>query len=337
MRVLPPRLFLLALLALTLLGLAACAGPGEPPSTPGSPAAGSEFLKLEIGYPALRIALPVFVAQEQGMFRRHGLEVSLKRFETAQPMIDALAAGQLQVAGYAALPISYAAQARSQVPFLYLTEMLEDEGHPFSFLLVGKDSQVARLADLAGKRVGILPTLAYRVWLEELLEKEGVKGVRIENVAPPLQGQALATGQVAALFTNDPVATTLLRKGGAKLLGDGAPIPSLMGSPFLFGSFNVRRDYAERNPEVVRRLQAALDEAVTFVMQNPREAKKAMAPYVAPEQREFVEFYADGLYRATAETKEEDFQAMSRRYAEQGILKAPLDLAGLVVTGPPAK
>lgn len=325
-----PALLLLA----ALLGLAACGTPPSPPAPPspaasGAPSPSGDLLPLEVGYPALRIALPVFVAQEQGLFQKHGLAVTLKRFETAQPMIDALAGGQLQVAGYAALPISYAAQERSGVPFLYLTGMFEDEAHPFTFLIVKKDSPMKALADLAGKRIGILPTLAYKVWLESVLAAEGVPGVQIENVAPPLQGQALAGGKVDALFANDPVATTVVQKGVGRLLVEGALVPKHLGSPFLFGSFNVRQDWADAHPEELKRLRAALDEAVTRVMANPKEAKAAMAPYVAEEQREFVGFYADGLYRTTGEMKEADFQKMADEYAKRGLLKKALDMKGL--------
>ena len=39
--------------------------------------------KVTIGYPVLRIALPVFVAKEKGFFDKQGLNVELKGYDTA--------------------------------------------------------------------------------------------------------------------------------------------------------------------------------------------------------------------------------------------------------------
>src|SRR5208283_1233650 len=56
--------------------------------------------RLMIGVSTLRISLPVFVAAEHGLFAKHGLDVELRRFETAQPLADELAAGRLDAGGY---------------------------------------------------------------------------------------------------------------------------------------------------------------------------------------------------------------------------------------------
>lgn len=62
------------------------------------------FPEVTIGYSQLRISLPIFVAAERGLFAKHGLAVTLRPYDTAQPMVQALAEGKLDLAGYSALP-----------------------------------------------------------------------------------------------------------------------------------------------------------------------------------------------------------------------------------------
>ena len=61
--------------------------------------------RIMIGVSTLRISLPVFVAAEQKLFAKHGLDVELRRFDTAQPLADELNAGRLDAGGYLAFPI----------------------------------------------------------------------------------------------------------------------------------------------------------------------------------------------------------------------------------------
>jgi len=87
-------------------------------------------------------------------------------------------------------------------------------------------------ASPAGVRcVGILPTAAYRGWLEAILRHYGLRPdeVSIVPLAPPLEVDALAGGGVAAHFTSDPMATAALARGIASVvptLGPTSTSPS---------------------------------------------------------------------------------------------------------------
>ena len=53
--------------------------------------------EITIGYSALSISLPVFVAQEKGYFTEEGLNIKLERFDTAQPLMTSLIAGNVKL------------------------------------------------------------------------------------------------------------------------------------------------------------------------------------------------------------------------------------------------
>lgn len=302
-----------------------------------SPVAAASGEELTIGYSRLRISLPIFIAEERGIFRKHGVRVRLRMYDTAQPMMQALVEGNLDVAGYTALPITYGAMARSGSQLLFLTALVEDQQHRLSYLLrrktpAGAQPAIRSIADLRGKTIGILPTIAYRAWMEAILKENGVNPgeVTLIQIEPLLQAQTLAAGGVDALFTNDPAATAALANSVAELITDFVEVPRFLGEPFLFGSFNVRKAWADAHPDQLRRLIAALDEAVALVNREPATARLAMRPYLSDVFKSHVERYPDARYLSTAEISEEAFAAASRQYATMGIIPRPVSLAGLV-------
>src|SRR4051812_31419489 len=129
------------------------------PSIVGNAASRSQQTHLEIGYSALRISLPIFVAQERGIFAKHGLVVQLRRYDTAQPLMQALAEKKIDLGGYTALPISYSAIIRSHEKLVFITAMIEDHDHRISYLLRKKTPNgglplIKSIADLRGRRIG---------------------------------------------------------------------------------------------------------------------------------------------------------------------------------------
>ncbi len=299
--------------------------------------------EVDIGYSRLRISLPVFVAKERGIFEKHGIQANLRVYDTAQPLMQALVEGQVDIAGYTALPITFNGMLRSNKELYFVTTMVEDQDHRISYLLrpatqPGQSPELNAVSDLKGKTIGILPTIAYRAWLEVILRQNGLdpdKDVTIQQVAPAQQPLTLKSGGVDALFTNDPAATSAIESGVAELLTDAVHCPKHIKDPFPFGSFNVSKHWADQNPELFRRLVAALDEAVTYVNQNPAAAKQAMIPYLPEPFRPHVAKYPDAKYLTTTESSVATFQAIAADYLKMGIIKQPLDLASLIVEGRP--
>ena len=284
---------------------------------------------VKIGYNQLRISLPVFVAQEKGFFQKNNLNVELEMFDTAQPMVDALCGGKIDVAGYSAFPIVFNAQLRSKKELYYSTVLMEDDAHPLSMFVVKKDSPIKTISDLKGKNIGILPTFAYKVWLELILQKNGIKpeDVTIIQVAPAMTPSALESKNIDVAFTNDPAVTTCIQKGIGRLLFPEAMVPKYMWSPFPFASFNMTREFVDKNPDTARKILRSLDEAIDFINTNQQEAKKIMADFIPEVQRPFVEHYPDAFFKKSTEFSVQDLLKIEEAYRDQGIIKDKLDLS----------
>lgn len=330
------KTLLFTLLFFGLLILVQCTSPASNPQE--TTKKQENLTDLEIGYSRLRISLPVFVAQEKGFFEKHGIRASLNMYETAQPLMQALVAGQINAAGYTALPITFNGMIRSKKDLYFITTMVEDDQHRISYLIrpqsqEGNPPVINSIKDLAGKRIGILPTIAYKAWLEEILRKNGIdpkKDVVIQQISPTQQGQALKSGGVDALFTNDPAATSIIKLGIGELVSDEVEVPQNIQNPFPFGSFNVDKVWADENSEDYQNLVSALDEAVAYINTHPNESKKMMIPYLPEVFKEHVAHYPNALYWNTKQSKIETYQDVSDLYFSIGIIPEAINLDGLV-------
>lgn len=325
--------FLVSILIIAAAAVAGCRE-GQPPSH-------GQKGKITVGYSRLRISLPVFVAKEQGLFEKHGLNVTLLMYDTAQPLMQALVEGRIDLGGFTALPITYNGMLRTGTELLFLTTLIEDQDHRISYLLrrvpaPGEEPTIKAITDLKGMSIGILPTIAYKAWIGEILRQEGLdpdRDVRIRPIAPALQALNLQSGGVQALFTNDPAATSTIEAGiGELVLPTTVEVPYYIESPFAFGSFNVRKDWALANTETYLRLVRALNEAVIFVNENPQKAKQAMKPYLPDDFKKHVDKYPDARYLPTNESSPTQFQEMADRYLKMGIIPAALDVSSLIET-----
>ena len=291
-----------------------------------------ESNEIVIGYPTLRIALPVFVAQEMGYFKEQELNISLKSYETAQPMMDALVSGKINIGGFCALPITFGAMARSKTPLLFFGGMYENDKHPISILIVKDSLKIKTIKDLEGKRIGILPTRAYEVWLQQILISNDIdpNNVIIRQVAPNLQADAISSGSVDALFTNDPAATITLSLGLGVPFSSEALVPKFSGfNPFYFGSFNIRKDYAEAHPDIVKKIAIALDKAMVYINQNPDEAKLAMKKYLPEPHQKFVVNFPNAFYKTCSEVSNKDLESMKNYYLNLQVLPMDIDIINL--------
>lgn len=278
--------------------------------------------RVRVGVSLLRISLPVFVAESRGLFRRRGLSVEVKTYETAQPLADEVTDGRLDAGGYVAWPIVFLAARRGQEPPRTATAIVEDAGHRLSYVLARRGSGLRFPHDVRGRRVGILPTVAYRKWLEAMLSAAGVElhDVTIIPVAPLLQRQMLASGGVDLLFTNDPMATAMLGGGVAEVADPEPACPRLLGDPFAFGTFALSARFVRERPAVARLLVEALDESIALVRADPPAARRDMLPFLRPQEQAWADQYPDTRYLASTETTEEEFQSEVLRELRLGIL-----------------
>lgn len=302
----------------------------------------SALANVPIGYSRLSISLPVFIAQDKGFFKKNGINAQLQRYDDGGILGQALVEGKVDLGGYSATPILFNGSLRTGRQFLYVTTQLEDESHRVSYLLrpktaPGQQPEIKSIADLKGKRVGILPTAAYKLTLEALLRKNGVNpsSVTIQQVEPALQPQLLKSKGIDALYTVTPPGVAAIATGAGELIGTRSPAPELFGKPFPFSQFVISKDWAAKNPGLTKQIVKALDQAIVYINSNPTEAKQAYRNYLAEVHHKFIDQYPQPLYLTSYDNKDAILNRIAAKYLEAGIIPRKIDLKGAIYHGEP--
>jgi ABC-type nitrate/sulfonate/bicarbonate transport system substrate-binding protein len=310
---------------------------------------------VTIGYSALGVSLPVFVAHRMGLFADHGLRVQMKGYPTAHPLVEDIIDEGVPCGGFVAFPIALHRHLRAR-PLHYACAVAEDLDNPISFLLVRKGSGIRTIEDLVGRRVGVLPTKAYREWLKVLLARAGLgyhqlkldktckcmetcaaskvpieRMVPVYDVLPYETAAALRSGRVDAIFTNDPGVTDAVRSGVADIFGDRPILPSLLGSPFLFGSFVFDSEFVADRPDEARRIVAALDDGVRFCQQDPAEARRLAATYLPRSCADLRDGLGRPVFLTSREVDAARLQATMDLLSDEGMIGGRVEIGPWVM------
>ncbi len=212
------------------------------------------------------IGVPLWVAERQGFFAAEGLMVTLQRLPSGKLALEAMLRGEAEVATVAETPLVFAALAGRS-----LCVIATYAGSGEHAIVARADRGISRVADLRGRRVGVLIGTTVHYFLHVMLIDQGLTETDITLVELPAaeQGPALAAGHVDAVATIAPFTTQCQRALGeaARTFPTG---PRYRG----YASLAVAPDLPQRRPEVIGRLLRALDRTIGWMRTHPHEAMR---------------------------------------------------------------
>ena len=232
-----------------------------------------EASSVRMAYPPIVASLPLFVAEDQQLFNSQGITLEKRSFANSNDMVNAIVAGQVDVLPAVSLIpiIQLEIQYPGRVRLFSHSRMRSTNA--FDSVIVMEQSQITRLQDLAGKKVGVFPGTSATNMFRAFLRKHGVdpQNVTFVQLAPPAQLSSLQSGAVDALFTYEPVTTTAIRNGGYRTLF-GSVYADLL-DPCPIGASVIAREFERRQPAAASRAISVIDRAVVFMREHPAEAK----------------------------------------------------------------
>lgn len=267
--------------------------------------------------------LPAWVAQDQGFFADHGLEVDLtavQNISTLPPLVgkqyDIVPATPPELFKAAAQGIDVEAVAGGTIA---------TEEHPIGALYVGKD--VTDVGSLDGARIGTVSVgAALHLATLALLDKNGVDSGGIDAVELPFptMPDQLKAGKVDAVEAVEPFSKAL---GAAGYTDLGDPISALgdgTASTLWLSSDAWVSDHADE----VAGWRKALDDAIRWIDENPDEARGIVGKYTDLPAEVYE---ALSLYSFTATIDEDQlapWNSVMTDYA--GLSDADVDVVDLV-------
>lgn len=206
--------------------------------------------------------LPAFVAKDQGIFEKHGLDVDLSMAQNGSVISAALAADQAQI-GVPTPPVLL--QAHEQGLDLVVVAGATVLPFPKDAAGVIARGGINGVKDLAGKKVAVPGfggsfDVITRYWV-------GTQGVDIHKVnwielQFPQMADGLKSGLADAVLAVYPFYNRILDSKVGHVIGnpwDSAPNGTMI---VLYAA---KRDWATKNPEAVKAFRASLDEGVAYV------------------------------------------------------------------------
>jgi len=238
--------------------------------------------KVRIAYIPVVQALPLYITLDKGYFKEAGLDVETVKFEAPNQIIDALLSGQVDIgAPGTASGITAISQNKKPNSLKIFALIGGDLNTTNDELLIKKESTFKTIADLKNKKLGILPGIQFRTIAKDILNKNGLtidKEVQIIELAVPLQLQALASGQIDALLTVEPVGTIGQAKNITKELIH-APMVQYISNPWYGAVGNIAVSYLDQQPDTAKKVMAIFEKTIKEINSDPNNAKLHLKNY----------------------------------------------------------
>ncbi len=221
---------------------------------------------------------PVWLAKEEGIFAKHGLEADLVAVRSAPIQVSALVSNEVQfVRGSASSMLSAAAQGAK----LKIIMSLFAERASYDFLV---GPSITKPSDLRGKKVGVQDFSGLLWSLTMLSLREMGLDPQRDNISIQAIGdstviaQSLASGIIdgAAL---DKLQSARLQTLGVKTLLDLSKI-ALPSSPFMCAE-----TFVQKYPQTIENFIKAMIEASAFMRANKERGVTLLQKYIKVDRQ----------------------------------------------------
>ncbi|KXV35801.1 hypothetical protein AD940_01515 [Gluconobacter thailandicus] len=223
------------------------------------------------------LLIPIVVAQEQGIYRKYGLDVSIVLPPDAQTTARMLATGQAEIGMEARTDVVFAAEVS-----LPLISIANYDQHN-SWCVVGRPGEVINLGALEGKKIGIFTDSWTAVMMHLLFEKTGVKKPdNVQQIITQFEDLPLLLSGRLDLATNAAsfaIAASIAQDGKMPSLA----CPNVTGVPDIpIWSFTTTPEWLKLHGTDARAWLAATREGLLWAMAHPTEAA-ALFSKIYPE------------------------------------------------------
>jgi len=261
------RRTVVALACAAVLLSAALTGCSEPAEDTGSGST-ADLAEVVIGTLPTEDALPLWAAEDRGMFETAGLPgVEIVTFQSAQERDAAFAAGEIDA--FMGDIIAAAQLESSDLPVTIATVMLGADPNQGRFgVVAAPQSAYNDLAALAGVPVGTSSNTIQEYVLDGLMQQAGVAAediVKEEVDKVPVRFDLVMNGQIAAAALPEPL-LSLAEAQGARILAVDTGGENLSQTVLVFSDAYLA---AAGGIETMTALLDVWDEAVAVVNEDP--------------------------------------------------------------------
>jgi NitT/TauT family transport system substrate-binding protein len=267
------------------------------------------------------------VAQDQGIFKKHGLpDVNLVNFTEDKDLNAALVSGQVDMANVA----SHTALAMISAGVPIKIVMLEDTSMTADAVITN-DPSIQSVNDIKGKDVAYEEGTTSHILLSYALSTKGMTLKDVKPVPMPAAdaGSALIAKRVPIAVTYEPYLASA-RKADAKTreLFAGSALPGLISDVLV-----VRTDYLNSHPNQISALVSSWNDALSYYKAHTSDAQALIAKNVGASMDDLKDAFNGVRYFSLAENKtdlagsyeEKTLPIVQKAGIETGLIHRPVD------------
>jgi NitT/TauT family transport system substrate-binding protein len=269
--------------------------------------------------------LPMYVAQQEGLFANRGLNVEFVPVASAPERDQILAAKQAD--GTINETLAVMAFNKESIQMQVVRYALRPtDGHGHFFIISSGKSGITSVDGLKGVEIGVSQGTVIEYATDRVLQANGFSADEIKTIAVPKMPDRmalLASGELKAGVLPDPLAALVVGQGGV-IVADDSIYPE-----YGFSVISFRKEVIDANPEAVKGFLAAIEEAIALINADPAKFKNVLSEQkLVPAP--LLESYQTPVFPAAGVPSEAEWNDALSWLHEKGMLTVEVSYADSV-------
>jgi len=234
--------------------------------------------------------LPLWIAQDRGLFKKHGLDTEVITIQGGPLTVQALLGGSVQfIAGGASSPMEAKIRGADIVTVAVFIDSL-----PYTLVTSASIKSTNQLKGkrFAVSRLGSVSDLSLRIALRNMGINPETEAVVLGIGDQTSRFAALRNGTVDATVISPPLTVTA-RKLGLNLISSFQDA----GIVWAYNSVDTTQGFAQKNREVVSNFLKAFVESIAYIHKNREESLVTLSRWMRLNDREALDETYDYLLR----------------------------------------
>lgn len=266
---------------------------------------------------------PIYVAKNLGYLEEEldkiGYKIEYSSFKSGPLVNESFAAGQQDIGVLGDVPAILAKSSGQN------TEIIGNAayGEKALAVLVKPDSSLQNPKDLKGKKVAYVKGSYAHHLISIVLENAGLTFDDIESVNLEAGDipSAIENNQVDAGVLWEPFITQLVSDKRAKVLVDGTGIKR--GNLVSIAT----KEFADKNPDVIKAYLTAYEKAANYIKSNPTEAADAVQKELGLTTEQLVQVFKNFNYTSViTEDDRKELKVVEQFLVDQGLSQQEVDM-----------